>query len=274
MKKAVIWQIKAICSRKAPIVMFLFLYAYVLLNYLTNVFRFSGTDVTDMYMPMYLLVLSNDNDAFHFFFMQYFPLLVVLPASFAYLQDKSSRELNYLAVRMGRRRYYVSKGIAVFLVSFVVFTVPFLLEIVLNCIAFPMDAIGNMRNINNYELMENFERMFLFELFCVSPYLYVILFTLIFGVVAGILSVFALAVSMLMMRYKIFVFLPCYLLLHGLYYLKHFPKLQMAETSYFAYLGIFNTVPKSGAGYLMVVVLVALASVVIVHVKGKRDCLC
>lgn len=39
MKKAVVWQMKAICSRKAPIGMFLFLYAYVLLNYLTNVFR-------------------------------------------------------------------------------------------------------------------------------------------------------------------------------------------------------------------------------------------
>lgn len=274
MKKAVVWQMKAICSRKAPIVMFLFLYAYVLLNYLTNVFRFSGTDVTDMYMSMYLLVLSEENVSFHFFFMQYFPLLLVIPASFSFLQDKSSRALNYLAARMGRRRYYVSKGIAVFLISFAVFTLPFLLEILLNCIAFPLDAVGHVSNINNYEKMESFERMFLVKLFCYSPYLYAVLFTFIFGIVTGVLSVFALGISMLKMRFKVFVFLPCYLLLYASYFGNRIPGLNGTDTNYFIYFSIFDDAPKNGVGYFLVVLLVALVPAVIIHEKGKRDCLC
>ena len=274
MKKAVVWQMKAICSRKAPMLVFLLLYIYMLLNYLTNVFRFSGTDVTDMYMSMYLLVLSEENEFFHFFFMQYFPLLVVLPASFAFLQDKSSRALNYLAVRMGRRRYYVSKGIAVFLISFAVFTLPFLLEILLNCIAFPMNAVGHISNCNNYEQMENFERMFLVGLFRYSPYLYAVLFTFIFGIVAGVLSVFALGISMLKMRFKVFVFLPCYLLLNSSFYWERIPGLNGEYTDYFTYLSIFDPASKSGLWYFLVVLLVALVPAVIVHEKGKRDCLC
>ncbi len=274
MKKAVVWQMKAICSRKAPIGMFLFLYAYVLLNYLTNVFRFSGTDVTDMYMSMYLLVLSQENASFHFFFMQYFPLLLVIPASFSFLQDKSSRALNYLAARMGRRRYYVSKGIAVFLIAFAVFTLPFLLEILLNCIAFPMDAVGHVSNFNNYEKMESFERMFLVKLFCYSPYLYAVLFTFIFGIVTGVLSVFALGISMLKMRFKVFVFLPCYLLLYASYFGNRIPGLNGTDTNYFIYFSIFDDAPKNGVGYFLVVLLVALVPAVIIHEKGKRDCLC
>ena len=274
MKKAVVWQMKAICSRKAPIGMFLFLYAYVLLNYLTNVFRFNGTDVTDMYMSMYLMVLSQENASFHFFFMQYFPLLLVIPASFSFLQDKSSRALNYLAARMGRRRYYVSKGIAVFLISFAVFTLPFLLEILLNCIAFPLDAVGHVSNINNYEKMESFERMFLVKLFCYSPYLYAVLFTFIFGIVTGVLSVFALGISMLKMRFKVFVFLPCYLLLYASYFGNRIPGLNGTDTNYFIYFSIFDDAPKNGVGYFLVVLLVALVPAVIIHEKGKRDCLC
>ena len=271
MRHMITWQIKNICSRKVPYFTFLFLFGYVIANFITNVFQYSGRDVAEMYMPMYFLTLSAEDWSFNFFFMEYFPFLVVLPAAFSYLKDRSSREVNYLAAKIGRKNYYLSKGIAVFLVTFAIFSIPFLLEIILNCIAFPLNAVGHPHNFNNYQLMKNFEDFFWLPLFQVSPYLYAVVFTFIFGMVSGVLAVFAVAISMLGMRFKVFVFVPCYLLLNGIFAIQ---AVCPVCTYYGYYFSIFDSMEKSGWAYLLVVLLVAAVSFGIIFWKGRRDCLC
>ena len=47
----------------------------------------------------------------------------------------------------GYKNYYISKIAAVFTVTFVCFTVPFLIEIILNVCAFPNEASEEMRSV-------------------------------------------------------------------------------------------------------------------------------
>ena len=76
---------------------------------------------------------------------------------------------------------------------------------------------------------------------------------------------------MLGMRFKVFVFVPCYLLLNGIFAIQ---AVCPVCTYYGYYFSIFDSMEKSGWAYLLVVLLVAAVSFGIIFWKGRRDCLC
>ena len=182
--------------KKTTVALYLALLCLVLYNFLSNVFTYRGTDIVEMIQPMKLLLLSNDN-RLSFFLLMCWPLLVVLPAGFGYLSDKQAGEIPLLQARVGWKTYLTGKCIAAFIATFLVFTLPFLIEIGLNCLAFPLQAIGDIWNhstISEYYVF--MVRSYLFhQIYLLSPYLYAVLCTLLFGLMSGILAVFTVAVS-------------------------------------------------------------------------------
>lgn len=269
MQLSVIWQ------KKVATVIFFLLMTLVLVNYFSNVWTYQGTDVVDMYHPMKLLTLSNWSK-YSFYLMQYFPLLVVVPAGIALFTDKQLNQYIFIQSRLGARYYLLGKMIVVFSVTFFVFSVPFLIEILLNLIAFPVSAVGDPSNIGIYDVsyISGVHMQLFSGLYIQSPYLYAVVFTLFFGVFSGVLALFTVAVSTFPIKFKVLLFLPVYLLLYLVSLSKQLIPTIPVDTNYFLYLSLFNLF-YNPTGSLMAwvtfTVSLCLLSILIIVVKMRRD---
>lgn len=270
-------QWRMIWERKIATIILFLLFCLILVNYFNNVMTYKGTDIVDMYHPMKLLTLSNYSE-FCFYLLQYYPLLVVIPAGFSLFADKRFNQYIFIQSRVGARNYYLGKIIAVFLVNFTVFTIPFLVEILLNCIAFPLAATGDPSNLGYYnETYIEITNTYLFSsLYNQSPYLYAVFFTLVFGVFSGMLATFTIAISTFPIRFKVLLFLPVYLLLHGVGMLKQIVPSITFETNYFYNLGFYYPVQNatdSLIAFLSFIVLLLCLSLFIVIYRMRKDAL-
>ena len=264
-------QIKFMFNKKATIICMLILLAVVLTNYISNIFTYAGTDVIVTYHPMKLLVLHEDN-AFSGYYMQIFSLIVVIPAAFSLYNDKSTGTQLFLVSRVGKNTYFIGKYVAAFIVTFVTLTLPFIIEIILNCIAFPTGAGLDPSNISafttNYSSMVN---NFMFEqLYSLNVYLYAIVECIFLGITASILACFAMMLSSFeIFKYKIFIFLPVYILLNGLNYISAFLKTE--KYSYYGFnLQFFNSADKlSGEFWILLAIVFAVSIIIIVRECNK-----
>lgn len=268
-------QFRIIIEKRWAVGVMILMFVLVLINFFSNVFKYQGTDIQAMINPMRLLFLSSESmepGTLSFYFLQLFPLLVILPVGFSYADDKNSREEIYLVSRIGKKKYFFGKTIAAFIINFCVFSIPLLLELCLNCAAFPLDANGNFANSATYDLsyVMATENYMFFDFFKISPILYAIITYVMFGIVAGILGIFTLAFSMLFCRFKIGLLFPVYILLYGIGMVDSlFPQVEV-KTSHFAYLSAFDISYKSEISYICLFGIIAIVSILIICVKKRR----
>lgn len=268
-------QLKVIYEKKVAMIVLFLLFAVVFINYFENVFLYSGTDILDMYHPMKLLTLSTWSGS-SYYILQYFPLIVAIPAGFSLFSDQVSNQYIYIQSRVGARNYYLGKLIVVFSVTFFVFTIPFLTEIILNLIAFPISATGDPSNSSIYRLYETTKQYLFSDLYIRSTYLYAIVFTMIFGLFSGVLAVFTTAISTFPIKFKVLLFLPVYLLLYLTSMLKQLIPTIPIETNYFFYLRIFGIHRNSTGGFIALIsfmLIFLILSVLIIMSKSRKDAL-
>jgi len=268
-------QLKVIYEKKVAMIMLFLLLTLVLINYFGNVFTYQGFDVVNMYHPMKLLTLSSYSE-YGYYLMQYFPLLVVIPAGFSLYADKHSNQLIYIESRVGARDYYWGKLIVTFLVTFFVFTAPFLIEIILNLIAFPFSATGHPSNLGYYERTHHLKQILFSELYIRAPYLYAVFFTFLFGLFSGILAVFTVAISTFRIKFKVLLFLPVYLLLYFIGMLNQLIPTLSVFTNYFFYLSFYHHHPNASTSfymYLIFMLFILGLSIFIMKIKMKKDTL-
>lgn len=187
--------------KKNAVIVFYVLLAMVLFNFIRNVVTFQGRDVLAMYQPMKLLLLSynrtNYNADMTILLIQLYPLLVVCPAGFSLAKEYQTGENVYMSARLGGKGYKYSKMTAAFLATAIIFCVPFLIEIALNCVAFPLQATGDLSNWGYYEksFAEAVHNYLFSGFYLRAPYLYAVAGTLLFGILSGLLGAFTVAVS-------------------------------------------------------------------------------
>lgn len=273
-------QTRFLLKRKGALLTFYILLALVLSNFIQNVLAFEGRDIVNMYQPMKLLLISYDQVNFRasmvLFFIQIFPILAVCPAGFALAREYQLGEHILIEARLGRRAYRMSKLVAAFVTTFLVFTLPFLLEIILNCISFPLAAEGDLTNWGFYDewYRRAVDNYLMSGLFWRSPYLYALLGTLVLGLAAGLLGAFTVAVSALVkIRYNVFLFLPVFLLLRGSTLLASYWKDMPVSVRWDDYLLLFNDRPKYGWFLPVMLLALTLFSVGAVCYSGRKDSL-
>ena len=153
--KATRAQIKLLLFQWGALLAFGLLLALVLNNFVENVLEHQGTEVVLMYHPMKLLSLSYDKTNYKadtmMLLVQLVPLLICIPAALSLAKEQHTGASVLMASRLGSRTYLFSKVTAVFVVTTLVFSLPFLLEILLNCISFPLRATGDLANWSIYE---------------------------------------------------------------------------------------------------------------------------
>ena len=278
--RAVIFQTLFQLRQKGSLCVFYILSGLVLYNFVENVLDFQGRDVIEMYHPMKMLLLSYNRVSYKgdnfLLLVQLYPLLVVIPASFFLTKEHQTGQEVYIASRIGVRAYKFSKLISAFFSTFVVFTVPFLLEFLLNCLSFPCGATGDMSNWGYYDsrYIDSVHHYLFTNLYLHSPYFYAFLMIILFGAVSGCLSAFTVAFSSVVnVKYNIFLFLPVFLLLHAGIILGAFYPANKASISWYDYISLFNDKIKNPIYLLFAMFLIIICSITMVYASSRKDCL-
>jgi len=250
--KATLTQTNFMLKQKETLVVFYVLLIQVLGNFISNVLTFQGIDIIQMYQPMKFLLLSynriNYNADATLLFIQLYPILVVLPAGFALCKEQQSGQEVLMIARLGQLTYNFSKLIAAFCATMIVFTMPFMIELLLNCIAFPLTATGDMTNMDIYEpnYIQAVHMYLMSGLYIQSVYIYTIIGTLFMGIVSGILASFTVAFSSIVrVKYRIILFLPVFVLLYATIYLQNILPSWIPTIKWYDYLLLFNDEPKN-----------------------------
>lgn len=266
-------QVQIILRRKSAVFLFLGLIIMVFWNFLSNVQTNAETIyVTQMFQTEKVLTLS-DWSMLGYFLMLYFPILVVLPTCCDYLNDRNSRILMYIQSRSGKRKYWYGKICSVFITTLLIFTIPFLLELLASLLCFDVHATGDP-SMQEYVVIAALDRkMSFYALFISNPGCYYALMTLFFGISSAVLAVFNYVIVMLCsFRFKIFAFFPAYLLIYGVRILSDFFHVPF-ETNCFFIMRLFNedTVHKSYTMYFVFLCMLVVFACICTEIKVRKE---
>lgn len=213
MIKLVRTQCKLLTHQKTCIFCFFALLAVISINFINNVRQYWNVEAADM--PSFLNISTlSDEMSIGWYIIQFFPFLLALPGGLSLAVDRNTSERELWIERCGKGRYIWSRIVAVLIVTFLCFFLPFLLEIFLNCIAFPVNAHGNIANMELYSVNYNIIcQYFMFSVYYHHPILYAIIMSMIIGGMAALLSILPMVFSMFVSKYYAYLLLPVYLLL-------------------------------------------------------------
>jgi len=267
--KSVKMQISYNLRRKPVMGIFFLLLFLVIFNYITNMFYYDGLDATQMYSPVKLSALSSWT-ASSFYLMLFYPLLLVVPMACGFFNDKNARILNYMQSRVGIRNYFYAKQITVFVTTFLLFTIPFLLELLIYRIVIPLSANGDPSNIEYWQTIDGDSRLFLSSIYYFSPYLYTVLSIFIFGLVTGIFSVFNFSVTTLpVFKFRVMTYFPVYILL---YFINRFASMSgvNGETNYFLILPSYSLGDFIYPVYAIFLIALTVCSVALIEIRVRK----
>ncbi|MBD5087893.1 MAG: hypothetical protein HDT30_03605 [Clostridiales bacterium] len=166
------------------------------------------------------LYIGNGDSMQWNYIMALFPFLITLPFGFSYLDEKKAGVNLYLQTRGNRKGYFYGQLLACFIGSAMVFFVPFLINVMLNGILFPIT--GNSYIATRYAYDWNWSAAitgagtgngwFLKSVAIAHPQVYNFIYVCIIGIAAGIMGMLVYAISILVQRNRISVLVINFLL--------------------------------------------------------------
>ena len=264
-------QMSEMLRKKTVVFTYSILMAFVITNFIINMLNYAKVEyISEMWDPMKVLTLSTWSES-GFYLMTFYPILVCIPTSAAYLIDRETRMRLYIQSRTGGRDYWGGKLAAVFLTTFLIFTVPFLIELLLSCICFNITSVGDPSNVRYLDIVGQEYGYFMPKLWLDNRIVYAVLMTIIFGIVAGIFAVFNFSICTLpIFKYKIFTFFPIYVMLHIINIIDSIVAFDF-EVNYFFLLRMFDRSDKADGVYFFFFFMLLLISVLIIRNKIKKD---
>ena len=271
-------QIVFLLRQKEAVFTFCVLMLLVLANFVENCQMFQGQDVIKLAHTTKMGLLSWNRASYSadlaLLFQQIYPLLVVCPAGFVLAKERGTQEHILMITRMGSGMYYFSKLFSAFIVTAVVFIIPFLVEIPLHIIAFSTRPTWDLSHWGAYETQYIAEvRNYLFSgLYIRSPYGYAVVKIVLFGLFSGLMGAFSVAVSALYrVKFRITVLLPVFLLLNLSVYAPVILRNMEGLVAWNVFLMLHEDAVKNVPVFLAVLVLVFLVSVGGTFWAARRD---
>lgn len=251
-----------ICRKKGFQVSFILVTAYAFFVSLYYAYFQKGMDVSNLYHPAILSGINADAN-FTYLFCKYYPFIVVMPAAFVLLNERKTQIFVFTQSRTGIYKYYFSKLAAGFIASFIVFTVPFLIELLLNIIIFPLEATKSITNWATYSptYFEYASSYFFGDLFLKNTYLYYICTIILLGIFSGCATVFLMGISSFPIKFKAFMFLPVYLF----FYITNLVGGAVTDfpTTIDFYITAYDSVPGKRIEYYLLLMMLLLVSGII-----------
>lgn len=193
---------------------FWFLILCVIGNYIRNLRIYQHIDRADM--PSYLEIsVCAVGNKFGWFLLTFITFLLVLPGGLSLAKEKRTKVDIHLINRCGGKvNYYISKIIAVMMVTFLCFAIPFILELFLNLCAFPIETSGKWLSVDiAYRQTEGMKKsFFLYSIYQLHPAIYALIRIGITSGCMALLSVIPLAVSCIYSKYYAYLLVPVYFL--------------------------------------------------------------
>lgn len=205
------------------------------------------------------------------------PLIVTLPFADSYFCEKKKNTLPVLLTRYkSTAAYFFSKGMAVFFSAALVVLVPFLINMLLNLIAFPTASVADYTNVSTDQTIYYVEPYITNGLFprllALHPYLYNCLFWIAISLFSGLLSVTAYVISYFVRRNRIWVLVSVFILNNLIALASDLcvPKLNFA---FFNYLFAFDQSEgkKLWMFFLLLAVLILVVAVLSHKAIAKLD---
>ncbi|MDY0323229.1 MAG: NADH dehydrogenase FAD-containing subunit [Candidatus Carbobacillus sp.] len=206
-----------------------------------------------------------------------FPLLIALPIVDTIYKERSSGNQRYQILRMSRFSYYLNKFLFTFIVSFLFFVLPLLLDMFLfNLITGKWDysdyARAYHKLVNGTAVLGDStsygEKRELFSpLMEISPYLYFLAYLIIGGLYAGLYTAFGLASSLYMKNRYLILFTPFSLYIG---YWIIFSLLGFQAWDPFNFLAATEPVTSMSYPPFIVVFTLLMAVTLILYIAGVR----
>lgn len=209
--KLVCFQIQTLFKKKEFYISTALFSVFVILNYVYYVKQTHGCGMDQLMAPYEYDALSDWGN-FEWYFRELFPFIAVIASGFGFYNDYRSGEGILMECRMGQKKYYVTKCIAIFVVGMSAFVIPFLGGLLLDALTFP-DTLGYPQRETVYSAYyyAHSDSMGYGNLYLTMPWLYHIGEILSKGIMVGMISVFVSLFAFFGFRYKILFFLPFYL---------------------------------------------------------------
>lgn len=200
--------------------------AYSCLSFVYVLTELQGIDISLIKDANQSVCFSQLNRLWYFFAAIY-PFLIVLPCATSYIEDYKNQLLPIYLSRCSRTDYYISKLAACFVNTALVMAIPFLINLILCNIFLPHNCntwLGQYqlenyyRNILGTNLLYHtgHTEMPLFRIFLVSPFLYNLIFLMIFSLFSGVVASGMMSFSFLCKKNKIVLFIPFYVVVRAL----------------------------------------------------------
>lgn len=271
-------QIAFMLRQKEGVFTFWVLMLLVMVSFAGNCWAFRGSDILELVHTTKMGLLSWNRTSYNadmtMLFVQLYPLLVVCPAGFVLAKERGTQEHVLMITRMGSKVYYFSKLISAFVVTAVVFALPFLMEIVIHIIAFSSKPTGDFYNWDSYDpqYIATVRNYMFSDLFICSPYLYAVVKVLLFSLFSGLMGAFSVAVSALYrVKYRITVFVPVFLLLNLSTYSTAIFGGMEKSVAWYNFVMLHEEGVKNWWIFLTVLALIALMSIGAIYWVSKRD---
>ncbi|WP_207651112.1 hypothetical protein [Eubacterium uniforme] len=228
--------------------------------------------VSEMFDITKMLTLS-DWTKVGYYIMQYYPLLIVIPTASIYISDKKSGMDVYIISKVGRKNYIFGKMISVFLATLIIFTVPFITELIISCVCFDTSSVGDPSRFQYFDTIVDDGKIVLGWLYVKNRFVYAAVWIIMFGIVSAILATFNFAITLLpVFRYRITTFFPIYILLHIINMIGK--NINIKYTTYYHFiLRMFETTKiKNYHAYAYFLFTLLIISVIIVwYIIKNRD---
>lgn len=272
LKKSIKMQLLYMLRSKATAFTLLLLLIAICINWGINLNRNCHVAyISQMYSFEKMLTLS-DWSMVGYFMMQYYPLLIVIPTACVYVVDRNSGINIYIQSRVGKRYYLYGKLISVFLLTMLIFTIPYLMEILLSVICFGLKSNGDPSGLAFWQTVGNEGKYFLANILLQNKVLYAVIVTMIFGGVSAILATFNFAITMLpFFKVKIITYFPIYILLFAISIFSKFVTIKYTVDYHFILRMFEMTTEKNYWAYAIFCLLLIIFTIGITEWKVREE---
>lgn len=197
------------------------------LFFLVNCVKEYGKISFDVHAAKYLLLCGGLPTVFDLIFSTIFPLIVVIPFSDTFFEERKDKAAEFCLIRQSNSTYYFSKLLAVFFSGFIIIFIPLILNYLLNFIAFPLDSSIDFTNFsisNSGVYSTGINTLVLFKnLFAKNMYIYNFLHILLMSFTGAFIAVIVYQFSFFYKNSRIIllcsffvIYELCYIVLSGL----------------------------------------------------------
>lgn len=285
-------QIRELMGRKEFLFSFTLMLIYCVAIGIFNINNYFGMDV-QLLPEADSMFCGNANTKWSWILIFLLAILSAVPAAMSVADDRSAGLIPLTMTRAGRGRYCFSKLTACFLLGFLVFFIPFCVNIAINAIVFPSEELFWLRQGFTFgddtAIQYHSDHFVWSSLYYASPLLYNVFSAAVFSIFAGAAGVFSCGFAWLFQQNKyrcIVPFFCLYLITDGLSnILIKLPSgefLFMKDNGYYAdYFSLRNNLtgqfyeaysPTAGPVYVAILIAVLLAAgVILTWIQIRRD---